>query len=294
MGDVPIPLRQLRSQVDTRGMPGTRLRVSALATAVGLVLAVPVLLGVVRGAGAMPRTAYELAGTPAADRLAHPLVPVRSTLHTEGNGARKHKRPAPALLVNVPARMTVRTRPDAAAPAIGAMPSSSKYYHVPIVAWVDRVSSNGRWGEVQIPYVWPRRNGWISLAGLHRATTGVSVSVDLSRHQVIVTRFGKRLFATPAATGASWSPTPPGRYFVTDRVPFPAGGSYGTFAFGISGIQPHLPVGWTGGNQLAIHGTNDPSSIGRSVSAGCVRVGQAALSRLVSLLRLGTPVVIHP
>jgi lipoprotein-anchoring transpeptidase ErfK/SrfK len=80
---------------------------------------------------------------------------------------------------------------------------------------------------------------------------------------------------------------------VTDRVPFSAGSALGSFAFGISGIQPHLPAGWSGGNQLAIHGTNEPWSIGTSASAGCVRVSESALQRFEPLLRLGTPVVIH-
>ena len=96
----------------------------------------------------------------------------------------------------------------------------------------------------------------------------------------------------PAATGAAVSPTPPGEYFVTDRIAF-SGGSLGTFAFGISGIQPKLPPGWTGGNQLAIHGTNDPASIGRSASAGCLRVSERALDRLKPLLALGTPVIVE-
>jgi lipoprotein-anchoring transpeptidase ErfK/SrfK len=85
-----------------------------------------------------------------------------------------------------------------------------------------------------------------------------------------------------------------GEYFVTDRVPFSAGGYLGSFAFGISGIQPRLPAGWSGGNQLAIHGTNNPSSIGRSVSAGCVRVSESTLDLLRPLLVYGTPVVVHP
>ena len=45
-----------------------------------------------------------------------------------------------------------------------------------------------------------------------------------------------------------------GRYFVTDRVPVYVGSPYGSFAFGLSGIQPNLPAGWSGGDQLAIHG----------------------------------------
>jgi lipoprotein-anchoring transpeptidase ErfK/SrfK len=175
---------------------------------------------------------------------------------------------------------------------VGTMPSGSKYYDVPITAWVEDVSPDGRWGRVEIPYVWPRRHGWITLRDLPRRTTNIEVHVDLSEHRITVTRAGKNVFGMPAATGTAVSPTPPGEYFVTDRIAF-SGGSLGTFAFGISGIQPRLPAGWSGGDQLAIHGTNDPSSIGRSVSAGCIRVSESTLDRLMPLLRYGTPVVVH-
>jgi lipoprotein-anchoring transpeptidase ErfK/SrfK len=80
---------------------------------------------------------------------------------------------------------------------------------------------------------------------------------------------------------------------ISDRVAFPGGGVLGTYAFGLSGIQPNLPPGWSGGNQLAIHGTNDPSSIGRSASAGCLRVAERVLDRLKRVLRVGTPVVLQ-
>jgi len=115
--------------------------------------------------------------------------------------------------------------------------------------------------------------------------------VDLSQHRITVSKSGRVLFGFPAATGAAASPTPIGEYFVTDRIAF-SGGYLGTFAFGISGIQPRLPAGWSGGDQLAIHGTNDPSSIGRSVSAGCLRVSERSLDRLKPLLQLGTPVIV--
>jgi lipoprotein-anchoring transpeptidase ErfK/SrfK len=173
------------------------------------------------------------------------------------------------------------------------MPSGSKYYDVPITAWVEEVSRDGRWGRVEVPYVWPRRHGWIPLRGLARRTTGVEVRADLSERRITVTKFGRVLFGMPAAIGGAGSPTPPGEYFVTDRIAF-SGGYLGTFAFGISGIQPRLPPGWSGGNQLAIHGTNAPSSIGTPASAGCLRVSERSLDRLKPLLRLGTPVIVVP
>ena len=193
--------------------------------------------------------------------------------------------------MRVPRALQARANPSPNARVVGTMPSGSKYYDVPITAWVEERSPDGRWGRVEIPYVWPRRHGWIALRGLARHTTDLEVRVDLSSHRITVIRSGRAIFGMPAATGAAVSPTPPGEYFVTDRIAF-SGGSLGTFAFGISGIQPKLPPGWNGGNQLAIHGTSDPSSIGRSASAGCLRVSERSLDRLKPLLQLGTPVIV--
>jgi lipoprotein-anchoring transpeptidase ErfK/SrfK len=201
----------------------------------------------------------------------------------------------PHLVIHIPlGGMTARRNPWSAAPAVGTVVGSSRYYHVPTVAWVEETNRKGTWGRVELPYRWPRRDGWIPLAGLQRETTWVSVKVDVSDHRVTVWKMGRVLLRTAGPTGAASSPTPPGEYFVTDRVPFSPGSALGSFAFGISGIQPSLPAGWSGGDQLAIHGTNAPWSIGTSASAGCVRVSEATLDRLKPLLRLGTPVVIVP
>ena len=201
----------------------------------------------------------------------------------------------PQLLVDVPGAGIVAHRsPWSSSPKTGIVVATSKYYHVPITLWVEGTSVNGHWGKVQLPYVYPRTFGWIPLRGLKHETTGVVVSVDLSEHTVRVYQRGHVRYRVTAATGASWSPTPAGDYVVTDRVPFGSGSALGSFAFGISGIQPRLPAGWSGGNQLAIHGTNDPSSIGRSVSAGCVRVSEWSLAHFKPLLQLGTPLLIRP
>jgi lipoprotein-anchoring transpeptidase ErfK/SrfK len=203
------------------------------------------------------------------------------------------KKPRRYLLVDIPSDMPVTSRPGAGR-TIGVMPSASKYYRFPTVAWVLDRSRDGKFGRVTLPYSGTGRTGWIPLKGLERSHTSVIVRVDLSRHRLTLLKGGKVIMRTAAATGAPWSPTPTGMYFVTDRVPFNPNGYLGAFAFGISGIQTQLPPGWNGGNQLAIHGTNNPSSIGRSASAGCLRVSAQALLRLKPLLRLGTPVIIRP
>jgi lipoprotein-anchoring transpeptidase ErfK/SrfK len=202
------------------------------------------------------------------------------------------RRPRPALVASVPRALPITARPGTGR-VVGQMPAGSPFYGVPTVAWIHRRSGDGRYGRVTVPYSPTRASGWIKIAGLKLSRTPYAVRADLSRHTVSVTRLGKTIMRFPAATGAPASPTPPGRYFVTDRVPFSPSSPLGSFAFGISGIQPQLPPGWRGGDQLAIHGTNDPGSIGNSVSAGCLRVSAQALERLKPVLRLGTPVIIR-
>ena len=196
------------------------------------------------------------------------------------------------LVVVVERAMRLMSRPGGGR-VVGVVPASSPYYGVPSRAWVLGVSRHGRFGRVPIPYAGRVATGWLALGGLQTATTRISVTANLSRHRIFVRRDDRLIFSAPAATGAAMTPTPVGRYVVSDRIAFPGGGVYGTFAFGISGIQTNLPPGWTGGNQLAIHGTNDPSSIGRSASYGCLRVSERVLDRLRPLLRLGTPVLIR-
>jgi lipoprotein-anchoring transpeptidase ErfK/SrfK len=265
------------------------------APGIAIALAVAIVAGTSIGAGsADPAGARTLDAVPAhaaSSTAPDPSAAARASV--SGPSAPRPAEPAGELVVRVPRNLAVRAHPSASARVVGTMPSGSRYYDVAITAWVEAVSPDGRWGRVEIPYVWPRRHGWIALGRLARHRTDVQVHVDLSEHRITVTRAGRTVFGMPAATGAAVSPTPPGEYFVTDRIPF-SGGYLGTFAFGISGIQPNLPPGWSGGDQLAIHGTNDPSSIGRSASAGCLRVSERSLDRLKPLLQLGTPVVVEP
>jgi lipoprotein-anchoring transpeptidase ErfK/SrfK len=50
---------------------------------------------------------------------------------------------------------------------------------------------------------------------------------------------------------------------------------------------------WELGGIIGLHGTNDPSSIGRNSSHGCIRMLNEDILRLRKILPLGTPIVIH-
>ena len=47
------------------------------------------------------------------------------------------------------------------------------------------------------------------------------------------------------------------------------------------------------GNGYALHGTNNPSSIGRSVSHGCIRLRNEDISKLYDMVPVGTPIYIY-
>jgi L,D-transpeptidase catalytic domain len=47
------------------------------------------------------------------------------------------------------------------------------------------------------------------------------------------------------------------------------------------------------GDGYALHGTNDPSSIGRSVSHGCVRLRNEDIATLYDMVEVGTPVYLY-
>jgi lipoprotein-anchoring transpeptidase ErfK/SrfK len=46
------------------------------------------------------------------------------------------------------------------------------------------------------------------------------------------------------------------------------------------------------GGEYAIHGTNNPGSVGRFVSHGCVRMYNRDITDLYSRVRIGTPVIV--
>jgi L,D-transpeptidase catalytic domain len=51
---------------------------------------------------------------------------------------------------------------------------------------------------------------------------------------------------------------------------------------------------YLGNSQYRIHGTNDPSTIGKFVSSGCIRLTNEDVADLFSRVNIGTKVVVLP
>lgn len=92
--------------------------------------------------------------------------------------------------------------------------------------------------------------------------------------------------------GTGETPTTVGDFYLASLLrPESSGTIYGSFAYGLSGYSEVLAE-WADGGVVGLHGTNDPSSVGRRASHGCIRMLNADIERLVPLLPLGTPIQI--
>ena len=138
--------------------------------------------------------------------------------------------------------------------------------------------------------------GWVRKENeaIDQRRTELSIRIDLSQRRLRLLDGDRLVRTATVAVGRPGSSTPTGRFAVTDKLNgSDYGPYYGCCILALSGHQPNLPPGWQGGDRLAIHGTDDPSSIGRPVTAGCPRAGARDLHALMRRVPLGTPVVIR-
>ncbi|WP_054955068.1 L,D-transpeptidase [Paenibacillus dakarensis] len=106
------------------------------------------------------------------------------------------------------------------------------------------------------------------------------IIVDRSKFQLHLLDGNRVVRTFPVALGKLATQTPAGSFTIISKAPNP-GGPFGTYWLGLS--KPHY----------GIHGTNDPSSIGRAVSHGCIRMYNEDVNELASLVPIHTQVTIR-
>ena len=149
------------------------------------------------------------------------------------------------------------------------------------------------WYHVELPVRPNGATGWVRARDVVLQYVTTKIVVDVSVRRLELYRGGRRVLTTPAAVGAAGTPTPTGRYYVNQRlIPSDTRGPFGPAALGVSAFSDVL-TGWAQGGPIGIHGTNEPWSIGRAVSNGCIRVRNDVLRRLFKATPAGTPVLIR-
>jgi lipoprotein-anchoring transpeptidase ErfK/SrfK len=156
------------------------------------------------------------------------------------------------------------------------------------------VDAQGRvWYQIRLPIRPNGSTGWVRATDVTTATIVHSIHIDLSDHRLDLYESGQLKASYPIGVGTGDTPTPPGEYYITIKLkPTLPNSVYGVLAMGVSGFSEKL-TDWPDGGQLGIHGTNDPSSIGKDVSHGCIRLQNADILDLSQYVAYGTPVVIQ-
>lgn len=107
------------------------------------------------------------------------------------------------------------------------------------------------------------------------------IEVSVNNRRLRLLKNGVLQKQYPIAVGRILHSTPVGNYIIINKEPNP-GGPFGTMWMSLS--KEHY----------GIHGTNNPSSIGKFVSRGCIRMYNRDVEELARLIPIGTPVFIHP
>ena len=200
--------------------------------------------------------------------------------------------PPPHVLAEVRRSVAVSERPGG--PSVLSVGSTTEFGSPRVLSVAAR---RGNWLGVVLTerpdnsLAWVRRDS----RPLHLQRTRWSLHADLSARTLTLRLRGRRVRRLSVAVGRSGSPTPTGRFAVTDKLSgMRFGPYYGCCILALSGHQTNTPPGWQGGDRVAIHGTNAPSTIGTAASAGCLRAPDVDLQMLMRKVPLGTPVFIHP
>src|SRR5690348_8225103 len=124
-------------------------------------------------------------------------------------------------------------------------------------------------------------------------TSARRVIVSLPDRKLALLKDGQIMKIYHVAIGKSSSPSPVGEFKIANRVTNPTYYHRGQ----VVPAGKDNPVGsrWMGLNTkgYGIHGTNQPHSIGKAASSGCIRMGQRDLEELFAMVEVGDAVEIR-
>ena len=158
------------------------------------------------------------------------------------------------------------------------------------------------WYEVLLPVRPNGSRGWVHSSEVRISSHSYSIVIELGVHRITVFEGEAPIHTERIGVGKPNTPTPGGLYYTKELIEIVDGadrlypdGPYGPFAFGLSGFSEVFRTFGDGGDgTVGIHGTNDPSSLGRDVSAGCIRMSNEGVRHLAGFLPLGVPVEVRP
>jgi lipoprotein-anchoring transpeptidase ErfK/SrfK len=119
------------------------------------------------------------------------------------------------------------------------------------------------------------------------------IVVSIPDRKLALIEDGRVIKTYPTAVGRADSPTPSGIFTIVQRIPNPTWYAPGK----VIGPGKENPLGtrWLGLSRKSygIHGTNNPRSIGRNASHGCIRMRNRDVEDLFARVAVGDVVELH-
>jgi len=252
------------------------------AWAVALAVVGSTVAGAVEASRLMPESPTGLGAASPADALSRPTVPLAHSCHR-----------APVLVgtVVVP-RVVARHDPSPGARAVATFGLVNPQGAVQVfdLQWLVLGRDGARWYRALLPIRPNGTTGYVPASAVRVAETSYRIVVDARRLRLTLWKGCRRIRTYPIGLGKESTPTPIGHFYLISllRPPTPDS-AYGPFAYGLSAYSDAI-TDWAGGGVIGLHGTNDPTSIGKRVSHGCIRMRNQDIEHLVPILPLGTPV----
>ena len=193
----------------------------------------------------------------------------------------------PTLQVRDGKRVDLHSSPDGK--VVDSVSDTTEFGNPVVLSVVKR---KGNWAGVPTQLLPNGQLAWVKLNEKQLEIDSVhqEIRIDLSDYSAKLLRNGEVERSWEVGIGAPDTPTPTGRFSITDEIQDDLNPAYGCCVLALSATQPNLPADWTGGNRMAIHGTSEP--LGEANSTGCVHSGESDLLALIERAPLGTPVTI--
>lgn len=190
-------------------------------------------------------------------------------------------------------RVPVRALPDTTARRIGRLRYLNEDDAVEVYPVLESHVEDGRtWLRIRLPMRPNGQTGWVPRNDLGALrTVRTMLRVNRARLRATLYRGRREIWSSRIGVGKSATPTPAGQFWIRSRLRgLRSNPSYGPYAFGTAAYS--VLSDWPGGGVIGIHGTDQPQLIPGRPSHGCIRVPNAAITRLWQLMPIGTPVSI--
>ena len=253
-----------------------------------------------RTAGAIALGAIALAACGRATAVRFPRIPAA----TPAASAVPPSQPAavvracavPTLIGTVTAaNVTARTAPGPFAAKVASFSKMNAQGAQQVFDLQESVTGldGATWYRALLPMRPNGTTGFIPVDAVAITQTLYRLDVDRPRFRLTLWKGCRVVARFTIGFGKIGTPTPVGHFYLISLMKPPTPDSvYGAYAFGLSAYSDAIRD-WRWGGVIGLHGTNDPASIGKRMSHGCIRMRNQDIERLARILPLGTPITIR-